>query len=586
MILFLLDSFCRFFLFLVFYLFLVLVEKVSLAGKLTVLSLSPNALLLQECKPFSTMEEVFPISGFNTPSDESSDPFDTTSTHSDPFDLDEHDREERIAASDTKRLRELVAKFARGFDAGSFPDYVHAWIPKLEYYLFPGSYAHLMLILLEEWDQMEYFQLSMFQWLCQRYPVPHDYRIGGTRGVDDRLFVSELEVLKKLLSPLCGDNSRPIYWIGSRLTNPDDSCNQVKTSMRIIKNFKDEISAEIRGPNDDSKLPLRIFKETGLTLTGTIYSLWGNSEDRRAEISVREFRMDACRASLGWGEFLKSDIHFTSFHQHYKAHLIATSPERARAIGFLPPLHPSIPKYAPVHPDTEKTAWCEWQHPDLSGSILDLVLKTAVWLGLARGSAAVHLFCDVVRAFSLKKPTKVTHSDRIALLYQFTALRVSCEGIESGLATPYSHEDQSLTNENSEYSTNNLGTTYYTENRTGTSSASHFTSRTFFDPATPNSQELPLIHRRSRLNHGKIKLYYHVREVLDSLSQASAEMTLSSKMVPEKHMFSSLAPGYASTIVAEDEYGDGKVPSLIMRGSRPVSVAGRRRASSMRAGYY
>lgn len=202
-------------------------------------------------------EEIFPLSGFPTPEERLIDPFDdTTSVFSDPFDLDERDREERLAAYDTKRLRELVTNFARGFDAATFPDYVKAWIPRLEHDLFPGSYSHLMVILLDDWDQMEYFQLSMFKWLCERHPFPTYYRIGGVKSIDDRMFVTELGVLKKLLSPLWGDDPKPIYWIGSRLNNPDDSCDQVKTSMRIIKHFKEEVSAEIQGANDDSKLTL------------------------------------------------------------------------------------------------------------------------------------------------------------------------------------------------------------------------------------------------------------------------------------------------------------------------------------------
>ena len=96
----------------------------------------------------------------------------------------------------------------------------------------------------------------------------------------------------------------------------------------------------------------------GLTTLGTISSPPNSTpDDRKAEASVREFRMDACRASLGWGEFLKTNLHFTSFHQSYKSRLIDTAPEKTRAIGFLPPLQPAIPKYVPVSPDVEPVAW-------------------------------------------------------------------------------------------------------------------------------------------------------------------------------------------------------------------------------------
>lgn len=103
---------------------------------------------------------------------------------------------------------------------------------------------------------MEYFQLHLFQWLCERHTLPPRYRVDGSSGTDGNLFASELRVLRKLLAPLRGDDSRPIYWIGSRITNPDDSCAQMTTMMRIIKNFKEELFADVQGTNDDRKLPI------------------------------------------------------------------------------------------------------------------------------------------------------------------------------------------------------------------------------------------------------------------------------------------------------------------------------------------
>lgn len=491
-------------------------------------------------------EEVFTLSGFPTPQERLTDPFDDTasSIFSDPFDLDESDREERLAAYDAQRLRELVYNFARGFDAASFPDYVKAWIPRLGNDLFPGSYAHLLIILLEDWDQMEFFQHSMFKWLCERHPVPRYYHFGGIHSVDNRLFVSELEVLKKLLSPLWGDDSRPIYWIGSRLTHPDDSCDQVKTAMRIIKHFKEEILAEIQGANEDSKSsPIDpTIENVSSDRLGTIFSPQTVPEDHKAEVSVREFRINACKASLGWGEFLKTDLHFTSFHQYYKAHLIRTSPHRARAFGFLPPLYQHVPGYVPVHEDIQPTAWCSWHRPDLRGSVLDLILKIAVWLGLARGAAAVHLFCDVVRVFSRNKPTDLTDWDRIALLYHLTAIRVSSDGINSGLTTPFSHADKSLLSEkNTDYLTElaDLSNLDHDDSTliSGVGDRLASMATEWSDSATLHSQKLPLIRRRSRLSHGQFKTY-HDRRVLEylTLAQASVETTLSSKIMPEKRL--------------------------------------------------
>lgn len=271
----------------------------------------------------------------------------------------------------------------------------------------------------------------------------------------------------------------------------------------------------------------------GLTTLGTIYFPWNSTpDDRKAEACVREFRMDACRASLGWGEFLKTDLHFTSFHQSYKSSLIDTAPEKARAIGFLPPLQPAIPKYVPVNPDVEPVAWCIWPREELRNGVLDLILKIAVWLGLARGAAAVHLFCDVVRAFTMKMPTQSTPCDRITLLYRFTALRISCEGIESGLATPFSHDDYVPSDRNSDYFTD-AESSVGSENDLNISSNCDSAFMSYFKHSTSGSQKLPHIHNRSRISQGQIKTY-HDRDVLETLSQASTERTLSSKMVAER----------------------------------------------------
>lgn len=253
------------------------------------------------------------------------------------------------------------------------------------------------------------------------------------------------------------------------------------------------------------------------------------SEDHEAEVSIREFRIDACKASLGWGELLKTDLHFTSFHQYYKAHLIRTSPHRARALGFLPPLHEWVPDYLPVHHDLQPTAWCNWTRPELRGSILDLILKIAVWLGLARGAAAVHLFCDIVRAFSLKKPTDLTDWDRIALLYHFTTIRIPNERINSGLTTPFSHADNSLMSRNTDYLSAIADLSYDCDR------VSSAASMDWSDSATLLSQKLPLIRRRLRMSQGQVKTY-HDRRVLEYLAQASVEMTLSSKIMLEKRL--------------------------------------------------
>ena len=102
---------------------------------------------------------------------------------------------------------------------------------------------------------MEHSQFQLFQWLCERYKLPSDFQPGESSESDKKLFTLELETLRQLLAPLRGDDLRPVHWIGSRIANPGDSCAQVEAMMKIIRNFKEELVAEVWGANDDRKLP-------------------------------------------------------------------------------------------------------------------------------------------------------------------------------------------------------------------------------------------------------------------------------------------------------------------------------------------
>lgn len=101
---------------------------------------------------------------------------------------------------------------------------------------------------------------------------------------------------------------------------------------------------------------------------------------------------------------------------------------------------PAVPRYRPIERYTGRIAYCDWAQEGLHDTILDLVLKIAVWLGLTRNAQAVMTFCDVVRAFSLKQPSATTDAHRISLLYSLTTLRISSDGVRSGIATPESDD--------------------------------------------------------------------------------------------------------------------------------------------------
>lgn len=236
--------------------------------------------------------------------------------------------------------------------------------------------------------------------------------------------------------------------------------------------------------------------------------------------------MSACRATLGWNDYLKNTLQ-NSFFQYTSVYTAKRAPDYARAFGFLPPRQPAIPPYTPVDPESETVAWCNWPQPEYQNSIFDLVLKLAVWLGLARGSPVMHLFCDIVRAFSLKPPSTTTDMDRIALLYHFTSLRISCENEESpeddiiGLNDPDKEVKMVYhlgDNPSREMDLAEIDTivTNYQERALGTQ---HF------------KQMPPIILRTKFLR--KVNLFYDRRAVA-ALYHLSLDTTLSSKLAPVK----------------------------------------------------
>lgn len=222
---------------------------------------------------------MFPISGVNSPDEEHSDPFglnyayeleSNSNTNATPVyssgesaDTVSTDTQDSISSNEFEsshrdeqihRLHNIVAKLAKGFDARAFPDDVQYWIPQLAGISFPGSYAHLMVILLMDFGLMEGVQYNMYQWLSDRYVSPSSYNTGNPGGLDGGLFVLELRTLRKLLAPLRGDNSGPIHWIGSRIADLCATYCEVKQIMRIIESFKEDLLGDIEGPNDDREL--------------------------------------------------------------------------------------------------------------------------------------------------------------------------------------------------------------------------------------------------------------------------------------------------------------------------------------------
>lgn len=126
-----------------------------------------------------------------------------------------------------------------------------------------------------------------------------------------------------------------------------------------------------------------------------------------------------------WGSIFRSPLEFTDLHAYYTSHLTDADPEKAKQYGFIPP--DELQLADELAEDAEEDIPV-WPGDDAQRTVLDLIYRTAVWLGLARGFPALQLFCDVVRHFNLEEPNEDTSLSRLYFLNRFVRMRVSPTG--------------------------------------------------------------------------------------------------------------------------------------------------------------
>lgn len=168
-------------------------------------------------------------------------------------------------------------------------------------------------------------------------------------------------------------------------------------------------------------------------------------------LGKRQLRMDACKATLTWGDFCKTDLDFTSFFHYYKAHICELSPDRAVSLGWLPPRELNLPNLVSSDGGASSNTIPNGLSDDSINITLNLMLDTARWLALARGLPAVHLFCDVARLFSGFEPPVNVDRSRLELLHYFSQIRVSSDGVPTQPTTPFPWQDKSFANRNPDY---------------------------------------------------------------------------------------------------------------------------------------
>ncbi|KKK23527.1 hypothetical protein AOCH_007662 [Aspergillus ochraceoroseus] len=341
------------------------------------------------------------------------------------------EKAEQINAAENERLDELMAKFTKGFDPGTYAKEIRASLPKLVTNLAPGSYNHLLALVFETYDRFQSLQIDMEAWLQHRYQRAKIARPSNICITDETLFALEVEMLRKLLEPIREGSNKDVFWLSTRRAAPTWACEQLEESAKVIEVFKTDICSALKSPDT----------------TRTIYINLPVSVKRTAIISIKQSRLDACKESLSWDKYTGSDLEMTAFYQLYKSYVSTNDPARARASGWLPPLCPQTPRSSA--PEAQEGDLAKWPASEPTENIHELLLKTALWLGVARGLAAVHLFCDVARLFALTGPPAEVTDEHLCFLQNLTHLR--SEGTRAFLSPPLPCDATTLPTRNMDY---------------------------------------------------------------------------------------------------------------------------------------
>ncbi|RHZ47313.1 uncharacterized protein CDV56_104685 [Aspergillus thermomutatus] len=369
--------------------------------------------------------EVFPLS----PEFECDDPFETTVG---PVDIEASDDEcltladrkvKEITAAERQTFAQLMDEFAKGFDPDSLTREIMATLPLLGDDLFPGSFAHLLILLLQTDGKIETVQVNLVRWLRARYPIMF-CEPTETQLVDETFFMSEIEMLRRLLSTLRGDDDKAIYWISCRPFEIGKSCNSLEASIRVIRAFERDMKSAIEEVDEERHFYIDLPVGT----------------ERTQLTSMRAQRCDSSQATIGWNNYLESEIELTKFHQYFKHHAMEHDHDKARGFGWLPPEHIKVPRSSAI--DVDLVDVSDWSLNDHQKKVMSLLFKVAQWLGLARGHAPLHLFCDVARNFTIHKPSKKPRISYILFMQKLSEIRLCPSSIKSQVPTPFPYDDK------------------------------------------------------------------------------------------------------------------------------------------------
>lgn len=110
--------------------------------------------------------------------------------------------------------------------------------------------------------------------------------------------------------------------------------------------------------------------------------------------------MQTCRGTLYWDRWPPVEEQYDKKALAAKQSVIDNDPKAAQSLGFLPPENPQPPAaLVSTQPGVELACITDLEHYD--DQIMIILVRISQWLALARGFPAVHLFCDIVRLFTI-----------------------------------------------------------------------------------------------------------------------------------------------------------------------------------------
>ena len=153
----------------------------------------------------------------------------------------QENKEKDTIEFDHRKLLRLMTQFTMGYDPNVLPGLVDALYPTVWEGMFPGSYNHLLVILFSSMADMEICQINMHNWMRNNFPFKHRTTLSKYEVLDETIFGSELEMLKRLLVPVRLNTVEEVFWLNTRRLNSAELAAQTCHAMDVLEQLRRDI---------------------------------------------------------------------------------------------------------------------------------------------------------------------------------------------------------------------------------------------------------------------------------------------------------------------------------------------------------